>query len=167
MLVDNGSSANIIFADTLNKMDLKPKGLRNVTTSLLGFGGGEVRPLGSVYLAVSMGRVPCRVYNSWLLTAPLITRYSRAGPESILSKQSLQLCIWRWSCQHPLGPEDVTVRPKRRIPPRSRSQSRNQEALLSDYLGRKCWGLSSHTWSAHRANTDDDTLKYWYHQTIV
>ena len=55
VLVDNGSSANIIFADTLNKMDLKPEGLRNVTTSLLGFGGGEVRPLGSVYLAVSMG----------------------------------------------------------------------------------------------------------------
>ena len=59
VLMDNRSSANIIFADTLNKMDLKPEGLRNVTTSLLGFGGGEVRPHRSVYLAVLMGQVPC------------------------------------------------------------------------------------------------------------
>ena len=65
VLVDNGSSANIIFADTLNKMDLKPEGLRNVTMSP-------------------------RNYNLWLLTVRLTIQYSWADLESMPSRRSHQ-----------------------------------------------------------------------------
>ena len=42
-------------------MELKPEELRSVTTSLQGFGGGEVKPLGNVHLKVTMGQMPCEI----------------------------------------------------------------------------------------------------------
>ena len=62
VLIDNGSSTNIIFLDTLRKMGLQHDKLSRVVTTLNGFGGGQVVPMVMITLATSMGNYPkCRM----------------------------------------------------------------------------------------------------------
>ncbi|KAL2243298.1 UNVERIFIED_CONTAM: hypothetical protein Sindi_0447800 [Sesamum indicum] len=61
VLVDNGSSTDIIFKTVIDKMGLENAHLEPVKTSLVGFGGSEVASLGMIKLPVSMGVKPkCR-----------------------------------------------------------------------------------------------------------
>ncbi|KAL0458046.1 UNVERIFIED_CONTAM: Retrovirus-related Pol polyprotein from transposon gypsy [Sesamum latifolium] len=60
VLVDNGSSADIIFRDVLKKMDLDMMQLNPVHTPLVGFGGSEVISLGTIELLVLIGEEPKR-----------------------------------------------------------------------------------------------------------
>jgi hypothetical protein len=53
LLVDNGSSADIIFADTFDKMGLSKDLLQPPDTPLYGFGGRVIHTLGKVVLPVS------------------------------------------------------------------------------------------------------------------
>jgi hypothetical protein len=57
LLVDNGSSADIIFADAFNKMGLSKDLLQPPDTLLYGFGGRVIHALGKVVLPVSLGTV--------------------------------------------------------------------------------------------------------------
>ena len=61
VLVDNGSSGNIILESTLQQLGLDSMALGCVTTSLLGFGGSKVLPKGTITLDVSLGEMPQRV----------------------------------------------------------------------------------------------------------
>ncbi|XP_011078132.1 uncharacterized protein LOC105161948 [Sesamum indicum] len=60
VLIDNGSSVDIIFSDILRKMDLGDVKLKAVRTPLVGFGGNEVIPEGVIELPVSLGEEPKR-----------------------------------------------------------------------------------------------------------
>ncbi|KAL2232085.1 UNVERIFIED_CONTAM: Retrovirus-related Pol polyprotein from transposon [Sesamum indicum] len=60
VLIDNGSSVDIIFSDVLRKMDLRDVKLKAVRTPLVGFGGNEVIPEGVIELPVSLGEEPKR-----------------------------------------------------------------------------------------------------------
>ena len=48
VLIDNGSSSNIIFVSAFDKMGIGRKKLEPINTHLLGFSGEKVLPLGSV-----------------------------------------------------------------------------------------------------------------------
>ncbi|KAL2235215.1 UNVERIFIED_CONTAM: Retrovirus-related Pol polyprotein from transposon [Sesamum indicum] len=58
VLVDNESSADIIFREVLRKMDLDSVRLEPVKMPLVGFGGAEVESLGAIDLPVSIGEEP-------------------------------------------------------------------------------------------------------------
>ncbi|KAL0366129.1 UNVERIFIED_CONTAM: hypothetical protein Sradi_3503000 [Sesamum radiatum] len=58
VLVDNGSSADIILRDVLKKMGLEDANLSPVKTPLVGFEGSEVNSLGTIDLPISMERNP-------------------------------------------------------------------------------------------------------------
>ena len=60
VLVDNGSSADIIFASTFDKMDIGRTKLEPVSTHLRGFSGEKVLPLGSIQLVLTLGDPPCQ-----------------------------------------------------------------------------------------------------------
>ncbi|KAL2248305.1 UNVERIFIED_CONTAM: Transposon Ty3-G Gag-Pol polyprotein [Sesamum indicum] len=60
VLVDNGSSADIILREVLTKMGLGDTRLGPVRSPLVGFGGGEVDSLGTIELPVSIGDEPRR-----------------------------------------------------------------------------------------------------------
>ena len=60
VLVDNGSSANIILASAFDKMGIGREKLEPVNTHLRGFFGERVLPLGSIQLVLTLGDPPCQ-----------------------------------------------------------------------------------------------------------
>jgi hypothetical protein len=63
ILVDNGSSADILFMKTFEKMSLSPHMLQPPEYPLLGFGGKLIKPAGKIAL-------PHYLYPSEILTMP-------------------------------------------------------------------------------------------------
>ena len=60
VLIDNGSSSDIIFASVFEKMGIRREKLESVNAHLLGFSGEKVLPLGSVQLVLTLGDPPCQ-----------------------------------------------------------------------------------------------------------
>ena len=58
VLIDNGSSADIIFTSTFDKMGIGREKLEPVNTHLRGFSGEKVLPLGSIQLVLTLGEPP-------------------------------------------------------------------------------------------------------------
>ena len=60
VLVDNGSSTDIIFASAFDKMGIGKEKLELVNTHLRGFFGEKILPLGSIQLVLTLGDPPCQ-----------------------------------------------------------------------------------------------------------
>ncbi|KAL0352499.1 UNVERIFIED_CONTAM: hypothetical protein Scaly_1638600 [Sesamum calycinum] len=63
VLVDSGSSADIIFYDAYVQLGVDNAQLRKVNTPLTGFSGEMIEPLGEVTLPLSLGSYPKRSQN--------------------------------------------------------------------------------------------------------
>ena len=57
VLVDNGSSVNILFKAAFEKIGLTPADLCMCTSTLYGFSGEAMIPMGQLKLPVTMGEV--------------------------------------------------------------------------------------------------------------
>ena len=60
VLIDNGSSADIIFSSTFDKMGIGKEKLEPVSTHLRGFSGEKVLPVGLIQLVLTLGDPPCQ-----------------------------------------------------------------------------------------------------------
>ena len=60
VLVDNGSSVDIISTSAFNKMGIGREKLEPVSTYLRGFFGERVLPLGSTQMVLTLGDSPCQ-----------------------------------------------------------------------------------------------------------
>ena len=61
VLVDNGSSANILYYPTFQQMEIDRARLIPTNAPLVGFGGTRVFPLGTVTLSVTVGDYPQQI----------------------------------------------------------------------------------------------------------
>ena len=60
VLIDNGSSTDIIFVSVFDKMGIRREKLEPVNAYLRGFFRERVLPLGSVQLVLTLGDPPCQ-----------------------------------------------------------------------------------------------------------
>ena len=60
VLVDNGSSTDIIFASSFDKMGIEREKLEPISTHLRGFSGEKVLPLGSIQFVLTLGDPWCQ-----------------------------------------------------------------------------------------------------------
>ena len=60
VLIDNGSSADIIFTSAFDKMGIGKEKMEPVNAHLRGFSGEKVLPLRSVQLVLTLGDPPCQ-----------------------------------------------------------------------------------------------------------
>ena len=60
VLIDNGSSADIIFASAFDKMGIGRERMELVSTHLRGFSEEKVLPLSSIQLVLTLGDPPCQ-----------------------------------------------------------------------------------------------------------
>ena len=61
VLVDNGSSADILYYPAFQQMNLGRDQLRSVHSPLVGFGGMKVQPVGTIMLPMVVGAYPQQV----------------------------------------------------------------------------------------------------------
>ncbi|XP_075655135.1 uncharacterized protein LOC142625342 [Castanea sativa] len=61
VLVDNGSSADILYYPTFRQMRLRRNQLCLVNSPLVGFGGMKVQPVGTITLPVMVGSYPQQI----------------------------------------------------------------------------------------------------------
>ena len=60
VLINNGSSTDIIFASGFDKMAIGREKLEPISTHLRGFSGEKVLPLGSIQLVLTLREPPCQ-----------------------------------------------------------------------------------------------------------
>ncbi|XP_073133415.1 uncharacterized protein [Henckelia pumila] len=60
IFVDSGSSVNVLFQEAISQMDLGQYKIEPVVTSLFGFTGHAIRPVGLVHLPLTLGKSSIR-----------------------------------------------------------------------------------------------------------
>ena len=85
VLIDNDSSADIIFASAFDKMGIGREKLEPVNTHLRGFSGEKVLPLGSIQLVLTLGEPPCHATK----TARFLVEKSSSAYNMLLGRPSL------------------------------------------------------------------------------
>ncbi|XP_073300510.1 uncharacterized protein [Primulina huaijiensis] len=64
ILIDNGSSVNILFKSTLDQMKVEGFEFEPISTPLYGFAGHAIPPMGQIVLPLSLGHEPRRDFRA-------------------------------------------------------------------------------------------------------
>ncbi|XP_021801487.1 uncharacterized protein LOC110745676 [Prunus avium] len=92
ILIDTGSSVNVLFADAFNALGIDPQHLNKDITPLLSFSGDVIKPIGSVLLPFAVGTIPRRtVIYTHFLVVDCPTAYNAIIGRTALTKMKAML----------------------------------------------------------------------------
>ena len=130
VLVNNGSSTDIIFVSAFDKMSIGREKLEPFSTHLRGFFGEKVLPLGSIQLVLTLGEPPCQTTTTarfLIVDAPsaynmLLGRPSRNAIKAVPSAYHM---VIKFPTTHGVG----TVRGDQRVARECYTASMKQRAV--------------------------------------
>ena len=135
VLVDNESSADIMFASAFDKMGIGREKLELVNTHLRGFSGEKVLPLGSIQLVLTLGDPPCQATT----TARFLIVDAPSAYNMLLGRHSLNAIKVIPSSYHMMIKFPTTrgvgmVRGYQRVATKCYSTSMKQKTVDNKYL---------------------------------
>ncbi|XP_065007567.1 uncharacterized protein LOC135638383 [Musa acuminata AAA Group] len=87
IMIDTGSSADVLYLDTFQKLGLTKESLKPICSALTGFIGDSVSPLGTVTLPLTLGAPPqIKTVMSTFLVVDLPTAYNAILGRPTLNK---------------------------------------------------------------------------------
>ena len=135
VLVDNGSSIDIIFASAFDKIGIGRETLEPINVCLRGFSGERVLPLGSIQLVLTLGDPPCQATT----TAGFLIVDAPSAYNMLLGRPSLNALRVIPSAYHmvikfPTENGVGMVRGNQRIARECYSASMKQNTVDSNYM---------------------------------
>ena len=135
VMVDNGSSADIIFALTFDKMGIGREKLEPVNAHLRGFSRERVLPLGLIQLVLNLGDPPCQAITAvrfLIVNAPSTYNILLGRPSlnAIRSIPSTYHMVIKFPTANGVG----MVRGDQRVARECYSTSMKQKAVGSTYM---------------------------------
>ena len=135
VLVDNRSSADIIFASAFDKMGIRKEKLEPVNAHLRGFSGERVLPLGSIQLVLTLRDPPCQATTAvrfLIVDAPLAYNILLGRPSlnAIRAIPSAYHMVIKFPTMNGVG----MVRGDQRVTRECYSASMKQKAVGSIYM---------------------------------
>ncbi|XP_042403954.1 uncharacterized protein LOC121993657 [Zingiber officinale] len=116
VFVDTGSSVNVMFRSAFEEMQIDTSELEPVATSLYDFTGNEVRPMGQIKLAISLGSEPLvRTRRSTFLVVDSPSSYNVILGRPALYEFRATISTFRQKIKFSVGEHVGEVRGEQRV----------------------------------------------------